>query len=60
MAALVAAIRVFNGGKDVHPRNKPGDDVEGIVCLSLLRGRAVIALVVHGKAGIVDVAVRSG
>jgi hypothetical protein len=26
MAALVAAIHVFSGGKDVDPRNKSGDD----------------------------------
>jgi hypothetical protein len=26
MAALVAAIHVFNDGKDVDPRDKPGDD----------------------------------
>jgi hypothetical protein len=29
MAALVAAIHVFNGGKDVDPRDKPGDDGRG-------------------------------
>jgi hypothetical protein len=28
MAALVAAIHVFNGGKDVDPRNESGDDEE--------------------------------
>jgi hypothetical protein len=26
MAALVAAIYVFNDSKDVDPRDKPGDD----------------------------------
>jgi len=26
MAALVAAIHVFSTGKDVDPRDKPGDD----------------------------------
>jgi hypothetical protein len=29
MAARVAAIHVFNGRKDVDPRDKPGDDEEG-------------------------------